>query len=153
VTPDRGEWVLTVSAAGDCLWLDCLNQGPVSNRIWRRDNSWGWSMPSVEVRRAADGPALTQLMPSPRVWTMNVPRFSSVAPGDSLSLVIEPGDLVAATSLLDMAEQLAGELWIVAQLSCEPTPESVAQGVWSGTVRSGPTRMEPPHPWLPVTAL
>jgi hypothetical protein len=150
VSEDGATWELTVGV-GDGLRLSCRNQSQEPQRIWLLDNSWGWSMPAIDVLGAADGPLLARLVPAPRVWTKNVPRFEVVDPGSSLTMAIDRGDLVAADPDVQVADLPDQDLWVVARLASPVTPESTRLGVWSGEVSSAPTEVGRPRLWLAVT--
>jgi hypothetical protein len=130
-------WELTVGLV-DGLELRCRNPGPEPRRLWRLDNSWGWSMPSVELLASAEGPVLARLVPAPRVWTKNVPGFEVVGPGRTVTMALGHGDLVPDGDPLDERALSAATPWVVVRLSCPTTPESLGLGVWSGEVSSAP---------------
>lgn len=142
-------WELLAGLA-PALELRCRNRSAEPQRLWRLDNSWGWPMPSLELLGGADGPPLARLVPAPRTWTKNLPRFEVVEPGRTLTMVLERGDLVPDGRALAEGHPGAADLWAVARLTSPATPESLALDVWSGEVSSPPFPWRPADPWWQV---
>jgi hypothetical protein len=142
-----GELSLRVYPDDDALVWEATNAGKRNVRLWQQGNSWGWPMPRLHIDPEGDGNAPHTLYPAARVWTRNFPASVELAPQESTRYLLRAGDF-DPEGLAAVQPLWQETLWAQGELHCDPSPEAVEYGVWSGTLRGEKQELSPPHAWL-----
>lgn len=138
---------LRVFSDGDALVWDAVNAGERSVRLWRQNNSWGWSMPQLYVAPEAGSATPVHLVPAAKIWTRNTPGSVEVAPQESARYVLRARDFdpAALSAVRDLWQR---PVWVRGVLVCEPSAQAFEHGVWVGTLRGAEQELSPPHLWI-----
>ena len=137
---------LEPSEAVDALRVSAVNAVMGPQRLWARDNAWGWSMFSLLVA-PIDSDEWTELTAKPIRWTANIPTTVYLPVGGNQVYEFRRGDpnWVAPE---DFGAGPIDSIRIRIRLNIPETPEAIAQGVFIGEVLSAPFVPKPPITWL-----
>ena len=121
-----------------------ISSHPVN--LWELGNSWGFDTFSFLLRDPSTGTAIP-LERRPQVWTRNVPRFYTLAPGEHRD---ERFDFADGTWIVPKeASRLKERNFNVrGTLTLKPSAEAEKLQVFVGSVDSDWMTSNPPHVWL-----
>ena len=130
----------------DVLRVTVVNTGEQDQRLWARNNSWGWSIFSLLLAQP-DSDQWRELTAKPIDWTRNVPRATNVPAGGQLDYELRYED-PNWDGLDNVYAWLNQPLQVQVRLRIPETPEAVAQEVFIGEALTPPCLSKPPHSWL-----
>jgi len=111
-----------------------VNQGDKPIRVWRTGNLWGDTALRFEISRP---PIVACVIRKPSRYTINVPSSVPVPAGGSHAWHFDFGD-GSWESDVPFGQMVGAEL--IAIYEASESPEALANGVWTGCLRSEPVR-------------
>ena len=139
--------ILSASDRDARLVVTVRNGGREPVRIWRQDNSWGWSSFELLVAHAARPEVQHTLRPKPVIWTANLPSYVELGPAESTEFEFRAGH--PNWEGLDSVRPIRDhELAVRVVLRIRESPEATDLAIFIGVAASSLCVSHPPHRWL-----
>lgn len=123
------------------------NGGVDTIKIWKFNNSWGWSTLSLVFKRTDTGEEFRLVKRKATIWTKNGPGFYKILPGEKLEVPIYPGGKAwEPNEKLSVIKNQSFRLKAI--LEIPETEKARDLGIFIGKIESEWIESQPPHSWL-----